>query len=277
MTDLSTRLDVARAAVARRFPRPPEIGLVLGSGLSATQLPIEQMVALSAADIPGLPVPSVEGHSSEWFFGELEGRSVVVAGGRVHRYEGLPLRETAFGVRLMALLGCRGLVVTNAAGGIRDDLTPGTLMRIVDHINLLGDSPLVGEHDPKWGARFVDMTRVYSPRWGTSVEGAAAEFGLDFASGVYAACLGPQYETPAEVRYLRTIGADAVGMSTVPEAIVARQMGLEVFGLSLISNRAAGLGAGELNHEEVVEAGHQAAAALGQLIPRVVGAFPATE
>lgn len=274
MSDLSTRLETARAAVVRHFSRAPELGLVLGSGLSATQLPIEGIVSLSAAEIPGLPVPSVEGHSNEWYFGELAGRSVVVAGGRVHRYEGLALRETAFGVRLMALLGCRGLVVTNAAGGIRDDLTPGTLMRIVDHINLLGDSPLVGEHDPTWGARFVDMTQVYSPRWGASVEAAAGELGLVLASGVYAACLGPQYETPAEVRFLRTIGADAVGMSTVPEAIVARQMGLEVFGLSLISNRAAGLGVGELNHEEVVEAGRRAATALGQLIPRVVGAFP---
>lgn len=271
---MQDRVEAAAEAVSTRLEIRPEVGLILGSGMGASKLPVEKMVAVSAAEIPGLPVPSVVGHATDWTFGELQGVPVVIAGGRVHGYEGVPLREATFGVRLMAALGCSSLVVTNAAGGIRSDLVPGSLMRITDHLNLLGDSPLVGVHEPKWGARFVDMSHVYSKRWGAGVAEEAQALSLELFSGVYAACLGPQYETPAEVQYLKTIGADAVGMSTVPEVIVARQLGLEIFGMSLISNSAAGLGDGELNHEEVVEAGASAEEKLSRLIPRIVSRAP---
>lgn len=268
---LSDRVDEAVAAVRARIgDRAPEVGLVLGSGLGAASLPLEDPIEIPVDEIPHVPVPQVEGHVGVWTFGRIAGRPVVVAGGRVHTYEGVPLRRSTLGVRAIAGLGARALIVTNAAGGIRDDLVPGTLMRIRDHLNLLGDSPLVGEHDDRMGARFVDLTEAYDRAWCARARALDGDAAIDLPEGVYAACLGPQYETPAEIDHLERIGADAVGMSTVPEVIVARQCGLDVFGLSLISNRAAGRGGDTLSHEEVLEAGRAAVGRLAQVIVGLV-------
>jgi len=264
---LPAQVQAACEVIRERIPEcAPELGLVLGSGLGAANLPIEDPVELPAAEIPYLPVPSVEGHRGVWTFGRLAGRSVVVAGGRVHRYEGVSLSAATIGGRILRELGARSLVVTNAAGGIRADLVPGTLMRIRDHINLLGDSPLVGAHHEEMGKRFVDLTEAYDKEWADRAASALESRGVSWSEGVYAACLGPQYETPAEIEYLEKIGADAVGMSTVPEVIVARQVGLSVFGLSLISNCAAGKAPGTLDHEEVIEEGRKALAPLCTII-----------
>jgi purine-nucleoside phosphorylase len=264
-----------RAAIAARTGGLiPEVGLVLGSGLAAASLPIEDPVEVPLDRIPHLPAPSVEGHRRVWTFGRLGGRAVVVAGGRVHRYEGIPLDRVTLGVRVIRALGAGALVVTNAAGGIRPDLVPGTLMRIHDHLNLLGDSPLAGPHDPALGARFVDMTEAYDRAWGARAAAALRAAALEVAEGVYAACLGPQYETPAEIDHLERIGADAVGMSTVPEVIVARQVGLAVHGLSLISNAAAGRGGAPLSHEEVLAAGRGAMDRLARTVEILVRTAP---
>lgn len=252
----------------------PEVGLVLGSGISAEHLDLQDRRELATAEIPNLPQPSVAGHGSCWITGTCSGRAVLIAGGRSHRYEGIPLARATLGIRLLKRLGCGALVVTNAAGGIREGLGPGSFVRIRDHINMLGDSPLVGPHHDSLGARFVDMTQAYDAAWGQRAQGAAHELGLSLEDGVYVACLGPQYETPTEVRMLRGLGADMVGMSTVPEVIVARQEGMQVFGLSLITNAAAGVSDQELSHEEVLETGRDRAVDLGRLLQRVVEVAP---
>ncbi len=271
---ISTQVAEARNFLIARIGAPPEVGLILGSGLAAGSLALEDPIEVPVGEIPHLPVPSVVGHQGVWTFGRISGRPVVVAGGRVHRYEGIPLDQVTLGVRVIRALGARALVVTNAAGGIRADLTPGTLMRIRDHLNLLGDSPLVGSHEDSLGARFVDLSEAYDRLWGDLACGSLSREGIELPLGVYAACLGPQYETPAEIDHLEKIGADAVGMSTVPEVIVARQVGLAVFGLSLISNAAAGRGAGTLSHEEVLEAGRRAMGQLSRVVEVLVDSAP---
>ncbi len=269
-----TQAQVDEAAEALRVQlggREPTVGLVLGSGLTSGTLGLTDPEEIPMSSIPHLPRPTVEGHGSSWIAGKLADRAVLVAAGRVHRYEGVSLGRATFGVRVLAAVGCRYLVVTNAAGGIAESFRPGTLMRISDHLNFLGDSPLVGPHESSFGDRFVDMTHVYDPEWGERVERFANLKQIPLESGTYAACLGPQYETPAEIRFLRTVGADAVGMSTVPEVIVARQCGMRIFGLSLISNAAAGVTGEALSHDEVIEAGRAAAKPLAALIRGVVG------
>ena len=185
--------------------------------------------------------------------GEAQGQPLVALAGRAHYYEGHDLRTVTFGIRVLGMLGVKVLILTNAAGGVNTTLAPGDLMVIDDHINLLGSNPLIGPNDDRFGVRFPDLTNVYSPRLRRVADAAGAALGIRLAHGIYAACHGPSYETPAEVRYLRTIGADAVGMSTVPEAIVARHMGIEVLGLSCITNYAAGVLPQPLNHDEVLE------------------------
>ncbi|MEM7260681.1 MAG: purine-nucleoside phosphorylase [Planctomycetota bacterium] len=273
MALLPGEIEEAKNALESRLDgRKPTVGLVLGSGLTAGALGVTQSVAIEASEIPHLPQPSVEGHSSQWIAGKIDDVEVIVAAGRVHRYEGLPLDRVTFGVRLLAAIGCQFLVVTNAAGGINRLFRPGTLMRITDHLNFLGDSPLRGDHHEEFGARFVDMTSAYDKPWGNAVEAFARTKGVVLESGVYAACLGPQYETPAEVTFLGSSGADAVGMSTVPEVIVARQCGLRVFGMSLISNAAAGVTGEALSHDEVIEAGQAAEESLSKVIRGAVEA-----
>ena len=231
----------------------PATAVVLGSGLGGFASSLDRAASIPYSDIPHWPVSNVVGHEGRLLIGEAAGRPIAALSGRAHFYEGHDLRTVTFGTRVLGVLGVKTLILTNAAGGINSAFAPGDLMVIDDHINLLGSSPLTGPNDERFGVRFPDLTNVYSPRLRHLADEAAAALGLTLRHGVYAACHGPSYETPAEVRYLRTIGADAVGMSTVPEAIVARHMGIDVLGISCITNFAAGVLPQPLNHDEVLE------------------------
>lgn len=231
----------------------PDVAVVLGSGLGDFADSLTDRKTFAYAAIPHWPAPAVVGHAGKLVIGTLAGRRVAALAGRVHYYEGHDLRTVTFATRAVARLGVKSFILTNAAGGINLSFKPGTLMLIDDHINLMGGNPLVGPHDDRFGARFPDMTHVYSKRLRDLAGEAARERGLALAHGVYVALHGPSYETPAEIRYLRTIGADAVGMSTVPEAIVARQMGIDVLGISCITNPAAGVLPTPLVHDEVMD------------------------
>jgi purine-nucleoside phosphorylase len=245
-----SELAAAVATVRAHSSEPPELGIVLGSGLSAFAEALSQAVVLPMASIPHLPVPRVSGHPGNLCLGRLGAVRVACLQGRVHFYEGYPVAHVVFGVRLLAALGCRAVFLTNAAGGIRDDLGPGDLMMISDHINLTGQNPLVGVDDTD-GPRFPDMSEAYDAGLRTLGRDAAEELNLDLREGVYAGVQGPSYETPAEVRMLRAIGADAVGMSTVLEVIALRKLGVRVAAISAITNKAAGLSARALDHADV--------------------------
>jgi len=213
----------------------------------------------------------VEGHGGRLIAGAARGKSVLVLCGRVHLYEGFIPAETAFGVRVAGRLGARILVVTNAAGAVNPALAPGSLVLLSDHLNLQAASPLAGSEAEAFGTRFVDMSEAYSPRLRSLAREAAARCGMELPEGVYAAVLGPNFETPAEIRFLRTIGADLVGMSTVQEVIAARQMGIEVLGVSCVTNLAAGLSPEPLSHTEVLETGRRVEGALARLLAEFAG------
>jgi purine-nucleoside phosphorylase len=229
------------------------VAVVLGSGLGDFASSLERATSISYGDIPHWPASNVVGHEGRLVIGDASGRLVAALSGRAHFYEGHDLRTVTFATRVLGVLGVKVLILTNAAGGVNTTFTPGDLMVIEDHINLLGSNPLVGPNDERFGVRFPDLTNVYSRRLRAIADEAAGSQGQVLRHGIYVACHGPSYETPAEVRYLRLIGADAVGMSTVPEAIVARHMGLEVLAISCITNLAAGVLPQPLNHEEVLE------------------------
>jgi purine-nucleoside phosphorylase len=248
----------------------PDVAIVLGSGLGDFATMLGEPVRANYGDIPNWPASAVEGHAGQLVIGTLKGHRVAALCGRVHYYEGHDLRTVTFPVRALGLLGVRTLVLTNAAGGINLEFNPGTLMLIDDHINLMGSNPLVGPNDDRFGARFPDMSEVYSKRLRRLATDAARHLGQSLAHGVYAALHGPSYETPAEIRFLRTIGADAVGMSTVPEAIVARQMGVEILGLSCITNMAAGVLPQPLVHDEVMAVARQVRAQFSALLEAIV-------
>ena len=247
--------DVQNAAnlIRTRSKAIPGTAVVLGSGLGGFASSLERATVIPYGDIPEWPLSRVVGHEGRLVIGEIGGQPVVALSGRAHFYEGYDLQTVTFGTRVLGVLGVKALILTNAAGGINTGFAPGDLMVIDDHINLLGASPLAGPNDERFGVRFPDLTHVYSPRLRKLADDTAAVQGLALRHGVYAACHGPSYETPAEVRYLRTIGADAVGMSTVPEAIVARHMGIEVLGISCITNFAAGVLPQPLDHDEVLQ------------------------
>lgn len=240
----------------------PEIGIVLGSGLGPLVEEVDAILSVPYEEITGLPVSTVAGHAGRFVFGRLAARRVMVAQGRVHLYEGRTAEEVTATVRFMDNLGVRRLILTNAAGTLHPEFPPGTWMMLSDHLNLTGTSPLLG------GANFVDLTAVYSPAWRAHFRALAAQEKIALHEGVYAGLLGPQYETPAEVRMLRTLGADAVGMSTVLEAIQARALGMEVAGFSCLTNWAAGITGQALAHDEVLETGKRAAAELVRLLVR---------
>ncbi|WP_411342981.1 purine-nucleoside phosphorylase [Paenibacillus sp. WLX1005] len=231
----------------------PEIGLILGSGLGILADLIEDGVSIPYGDIPHFPVSTVEGHDGELLLGNVQGRPVVMMKGRFHMYEGYGPEVTAFPVRVMKELGVSSLLVTNAAGGVNTSYEPGDLMVLSDHLNMTGRNPLIGPNDPALGVRFPDLSEAYSRRLRSVFKETAASQGLKVQEGVYAGLLGPTYETPSEIRMLRTLGADAVGMSTVSETIVARHAGLEVLGISCITNMAAGILDQPLSHDEVME------------------------
>ncbi|WP_334077083.1 purine-nucleoside phosphorylase [Paenibacillus sanfengchensis] len=231
----------------------PKVGLILGSGLGVLADHIEGAVSIPYSDIPYFPQSTVEGHAGELMIGTLNGAPVVLMKGRFHMYEGYGPELTAFPVRVMKELGVEKLLVTNAAGGINTSYRPGDLMLISDHINLTGTSPLIGQNDNELGPRFPDMSQAYSRRLRDLARKTAEKAGVPLQEGVYVGLLGPSYETPAEIRMLRTLGGDAVGMSTVSEVIVARHAGLEVLGISCISNMASGILDQPLSHDEVME------------------------
>lgn len=233
--------------------RAPEIAITLGSGLGDLADHLVDAVQIPYGEIPHFPVSTVAGHKGQFVVGKLEGREVLCMQGRFHYYEGYDLKQVTLPVRVMKLLGISTLIVTNAAGGINTGFRPGNLMLIEDHLNLTGENPLIGENLEAFGDRFFDMTVAYDAEYRALAEQLAAELNIPLQKGVYAWLTGPNYETPAEIRYLRAIGADAVGMSTVPEVLVARHSGLRVCGISCITNLAAGMGDGLLSHEEVKE------------------------
>ncbi|HEX6154504.1 MAG TPA: purine-nucleoside phosphorylase [Burkholderiales bacterium] len=264
------QVEEAAALIRGRCPRLPEVAIVLGSGLGDFATRPQQPVAFDYAMLPHWPQSHVIGHAGRLVIGEVSGRQVAVLAGRAHLYEGRPLAEVVFATRVMARLGVRTLVLTNAAGGINTAFAAGALMVIDDHINLLGTNPLVGANDERFGPRFPDMTEVYSSRLRAIADDASGAVGVAVAHGVYVAVHGPSYETPAEIRYLRAIGADAVGMSTVPEAIAARHMGMEVLGMSCITNMAAGVFPEPLRHEEVLETAARVRGAFIALLEAIV-------
>ena len=250
-TSLDERLSDASAAVRQRAAEPPTIGVVLGSGLGSFADGLDDAVGIPYQTIPHMPTTTVVGHAGQLRVGVVDGVRVACLQGRVHLYEGHEPERVVFGVRLLAKLGCRAVLLTNAAGGLRESFHPGTLMLITDHLNLTGRNPLLGPNDSALGPRFPDMTSAYDAALRAEVRTAARDVGVALEQGVYAALLGPCYETPAEIRMLRTLGADAVGMSTVPEVIALRHMGVRAVGISCITNMAAGMGAAALDHSEV--------------------------
>jgi purine-nucleoside phosphorylase len=251
----------------------PKIALVLGSGLGSFADELTAAVRIPYQRIPNFPRPTAMGHAGRLVIGKIDGIAVAAMQGRVHLYEGYSAREVAFAMRVFGRLGIRSAILTNAAGGINLDFTQGTLVVIRDHINLQGANPLVGLNDARFGPRFPDMTQAYWSPYREIALAEAKKLGIKVQEGVYAALLGPSYETPAEIRYLRTIGADLVGMSTVPEVIVARHMGIRVLGISCVTNMASGILDRPLDHAEVLATGErvkgQFIALLRAVLPRI--------
>jgi len=258
-------IRAAAAELSRRIPDWPKIAVVLGSAQASFAEALADRTAVAYGEIPGWPVPRVAGHAGELAVGRCAGKRVAALCGRVHLYEGWTPQQVVFGVRVMGLLGVKVLVLTNAAGAIRETFRPGMQVLITDHINLQGMNPLTGPNDDNLGPRFPDMSEAYDRGLLDTAREAAREAGVETGEGVYAAMLGPSFETPAEIRFLRTIGADLAGMSTVPEVIAARHMGMRVLAVSTVTNMAAGLQQ-RLSHEEVLETGKASAEALRRLL-----------
>lgn len=269
-TSLYERAEHAARIIRARVNVEPRIAIVLGSGLGGFADDFEDAVGIPYEDIPGFVRSTAQGHAGRLVIGKVDNVPVLAMQGRVHYYEGYSLEEVTFAVRTFKLLGIKTLVLTNAAGGINVQLTQGALMVLSDHLNLMGDNPLRGANDERFGSRFPDMSAVYSPELQELVIEEAKALGVEVRRGIYAALSGPSYETPAEIHLLRNLGADAVGMSTVPEAIVARHMDLEVLGISCITNMAAGISGEPINHEEVMATGDRVRATFTQLLRRVV-------
>jgi purine-nucleoside phosphorylase len=253
MSSYYDRVDEAVHYVRKQIGLTPHVGVVLGSGLGDFASRVRNANTIPYIQIPHWPPSGVVGHAGMLVAGEMGSKRVAVLAGRAHYYEGHDLQRSTFSIRVLGLLGVKTIVLTNAAGGINTSFESGALMVIDDHINLFGTNPLMGPNDERFGPRFPDMTEAYSKRLRGVADKVAAERGIAVAHGVYAALHGPSYETPAEIRYLRAIGADAVGMSTAPETIVARHMGIEVLAISCITNMAAGVLDKPLNHAEVME------------------------
>jgi len=270
MTHYYTRKEFESAAdhIRSKTKHRPKIGMILGSGLNPLADAIEAATILPFEDIPHFPKPTVEGHAGRLLLGELEGHTVIVMQGRVHFYEGYPMQQVIFPVRVMQVMGIETMFVTNAAGGLNPAFRAGDLMLISDHINMMGmtgNNPLFGPNDPTFGPRFPDMSQAYDPELRRIARAVAQEHDLPMHEGVYVGLSGPSFETPADIRFLRLIGSDAVGMSTVPEVTVARHGGIKVMGVSGISNvaLAEAVPGQEASHKEVLEAGQQ-------IVPRLI-------
>lgn len=273
VNDLFTCADSAAQFLLSQTKLRPRIGLVLGSGLGAFADRMSDATRIPYSQIPGFPRSTAIGHAGQMVIGNAGGIPVAVMQGRVHLYEGYSAEEVAFPMRVFGRMGIRAAIITNAAGGINLKYQQGALVVISDHINLQGCSPLVGANDERFGLRFPDMTRAYSRQYGAIAREEAGKLGIKLEDGVYAALLGPSYETPAEIRYLRVIGADLVGMSTAAEVIAARHMGIEVLAISCVTNMAAGILDQILTHQEVMETGEkvrgQFEALLHAVLPRI--------
>ena len=269
--DLFTRAESAATFVLSETRLRPQIGLVLGSGLGAFADDLTEAIRIPYAHIPTFPRSTAIGHAGQLVIGKCDDVAIAVMQGRVHLYEGYSAAEVAFPARVLRRIGVRALLLTNAAGGINLEYGQGALVVIRDHINLQGQNPLTGANDERFGARFPDMTYTYSKRYREMALEEMKKLSIPPREGVYAALAGPSYETPAEIRYLRTIGADLVGMSTVPEAIAARHMGMNVLAISCVTNMAAGIQDRALDHEEVLEAGGRV---MGQLIALLRAVVP---
>ncbi len=249
----------------------PTIGLVLGSGLGGYADTLEDAVRIPYSEIPNFPVPTIPGHSGALVFGKKSGQEVVVLQGRIHYYEGLPQQEITLPIRVLAALGVKTVVLTNACGGVNLDFKPGDLMLISDHINYSGANPLIGPNMDEFGPRFPDMSDLYTASLRAQIKEKAQEAGIFLREGVYAMYSGPNYETPAEIRMFRIMGADTVGMSTVPEAIVAGHCGMQVVGVSCVTNMAAGVLPVKLSHEEVTETANRVKEVFQKLVDLIVG------
>ena len=274
--DLHTRVTQALTHIFLKTQLKPALGIILGSGLGGFAAQVEDAVIIPYTEIPNFPRSTVEGHEGKLVLGTIGGVAVAVMQGRVHAYEGYSMEEVTFPMRVLGMMGCKALIVTNAAGGINKSYAQGGLVCISDHINLTGQNAAIGPNESRFATRpgtalrFFDMTNAYSPRLRDIAHAEAARQNVALADGVYLAVLGPSYETPAEIRAFRTLGADLVGMSTVHEVIIARHMGVEVLGLSLVTNMAAGVLDQVIHHEEVMETGKQVEAQFTSLVKALV-------
>lgn len=264
------RLNKAVESIQKISNLKPKIGIVLGSGLGVYTERIENPTVIPYSDIAGFPQTSVEGHDGELVLGTTEGVDVAVFKGRFHYYEGHSLENVVMPVRTLSKLGAKHLILTNASGGINTNYKPGELVCITDHINMTGNNPLIGPNHDELGPRFPDMTRAYDPELQSIIEKAGDSIGIKVKKGVYAGVLGPTYETPAEINMLKTIGADLVGMSTVPEAIAAAHAGLRIAGISCVTNMAAGIGGETLTHEDVKIVAQKAMKTFSELVGATV-------
>jgi len=268
-------LDAAVSVIGERTPVQPVVGVVLGSGLGGFSDAVEEPVEIPYAEIPGWPASTAVGHAGTLVIGTAAGVPVVVMKGRAHLYEGHPPEKVVFGVRVLGRLGVRTLVLTNASGAVNTSLEPGRLVLISDHLNLQGTSPLVGPNEESLGPRFPDMSGAYDPDLRSAAHEAAGRLGLELPEGVYGAWLGPAFETPAEIRMMRALGADLVGMSTVPEVLAARHMGLRCIAISCVTNMAAGVLAEPIDHTHVLAVGARAQATLTALLRELMPALAA--
>jgi purine-nucleoside phosphorylase len=269
-SDEFTQAEFAAKYISSKSPIKPLVAIVLGSGLGAFADEMTDAVRISYNDIPHFGRSTAVGHAGQLVLGNIGAWPVVIMQGRTHLYEGYPVQTVVFPMRVFARMGVRAAILTNAAGGINLDYGQGRLVVIKDHINFQGQNPLVGTEDPRFGLRFIDMTEAYSKSYRRIALEAGKRLGIDLAEGVYLALLGPSYETPAEIRFFRTIGADLVGMSTVPEVIVARQMGIKVLAISCVTNMAAGTTDAPIHHEEVLEIGRKISGQFKALLRDVV-------
>lgn len=267
--------EVAVAALQKKIAIVPAVGLVLGSGLGAFAKELDDAVTVDYGEIPHWPASTAIGHAGKLVAGYVDGAPVIALSGRAHLYEGYTAQQATFSTRVMGMLGAHSMVITNAAGGINLGYSQGALVALSDHLNLQGVNPLTGPNDDHWGPRFPDMSEAYSIGYRAIAREAAGRLGFHLPEGVYAALAGPNYETPAEIRYLRTIGADLVGMSTVAEVIVANHVGMKVLAISCVTNMAAGVLDQKIDHEEVLETGRQVrerfTALLKAILPRLKG------
>ena len=267
---LSEKVELAKEYIKTKIEAVPDIAVVLGSGLGSLADEVESQVIIPYTDIPYWPRSTVTGHAGRLVIGKLHGTPVIMMQGRVHYYEGYSMTEVTFPTRVLAVLGIKAIVLTNASGGVNTDIKPGTIVAIQDHINYMGINPLIGENNPDWGVRFPDMTMAYDRDCIKLTCDIAEREGILLRKGVYIAFSGPSFETPAEIRMARILGADVVGMSTVPEVIAANHMGVRVCGISCVANYGAGITDNKLTHQEVMDAMNAASGSLCKLVSKFI-------